>query len=81
MEIIRFGMELISYVQRGFSHEFHNFAAALPGHKSRERIQKKKKQIYVFNYFNSKCEHQAAAIQTCVSDSASEKSATPQGLC
>lgn len=35
----------------------------------------------MFNYFNSKCERQAAAIQTCVSDSASEKSATPQGLC
>lgn len=30
------------------------------------------------DYFNSKCEHQAAAIQTCVSDSASEKSAVPK---
>lgn len=30
------------------------------------------------DYFNSKREHQAAAIQTCVSDSASEKSAIPK---
>lgn len=48
----------------------------LSGHKSGERIQKQSKLMSY--YFNSKCKHQAAAIQTCVSDSASEKSAAPK---